>query len=86
MSNDDTEVDLSDKKTSKLEVGLKLATIFAAAVTAVWGLAGGASVIVGHPNVNPETAKAIFDQLTPIVTATGLGTFIAWVVGKNNGG
>lgn len=77
-----TEIDMGDKKTSKLEVGLKLATVFAVAITAVWGLAGVGSVITGHPNIDATQAKAIFDQLTPIVTATGFGTFIAWIVGK----
>lgn len=83
--NQNTEVNTSDDKTSKLEVALKLAKFTIGGSWVLWALAVGVSVIA--PLINPEAivqpAQDIAAVLLPINTGT-TGILLGYIVGKQD--
>lgn len=76
-ADDTTEIDVSDSKTSKLEVALKLAVLTVGGSWCVWAASIVASFF-GIPN-----SLDIANQLLPINTGT-TGALLGYILGKQD--
>ena len=85
MSNNNEsnfEVDFTDSKTSKLEVGLRLAQVITLGVFLIWAGLVVASVI-DIAIIDSDKATDLVNVVTPIILTTVTISIVAWLLGKD---